>query len=460
MTNESNVEKLDFSWATKRWEDPVRGAEVVRLSPESSLHFRNNYFHFNMFTSDGRYAVMVSQKEPEKAPGTLWRVDLHSGQTTDLGTYNHDSIGWWAVSPQSHMLNAMEIVDGVVEIVQIDLDTTERRRIRPSVPLFRMLGVSFSADDRHVYTPFATEEKSAIENMGKMEYIAKMGAEPGHNIMYRIDLQTGQTESVFECADWWMGHPNPNPANPDLFMCCQEGFLWSEKYPKPSNYQRVRVYNLRDRRWLDLSRGHILNGHEIWSDNGKRTYGHGHYHGHHQISIFDVDKGCWRICVMQQGMGESAHVHPAPNEKFVVGDGYNFGKNNQHEAKNLGQKGDGDNPWCYDGVGQDSPGETIWKFELPAESIVTEPSAFGGEIDEIRLGTTDSVEAVAAAVQAHPERAIKVTPACKFRSRMKMVDYPIRLETNATVTPDSRWVVFQSCNEDAIHEVWAARVED
>ena len=41
-----------------------------------------------------------------------------------------------------------------------------------------------------------------------------------------------------------------------------------------------------------------------------------------------------------------------------------------------------------------------------------------------------------------------------------MVDHPIRLESNAAVTADSRWVVFQSCSEDGFHEVWAARVED
>ena len=444
MTTEPNVRKLDFAWATKRWEDPLTGAEVVRLSPEMRMHFRNPYFHFNMFSADGRYTVLASQAQPEEAPGTLWRIDLHTGQTTELGTYNHVGVGWWAISPRSHTLHALDVVGDLVEIEQIDLDTSERRRIKPSVPLVRTHGASCSADDRYIYTPFSPKKQG---RMPRMEYIAMMGAEPGHNIMYRIDLRTGQTESVFECDDWWMGHPNPNPANPDLLMCCQEGFLWTERYPKPPNYRRVRVYNLRDGRWLDLSRRYYHNCHEIWSDNGKRIYGHGHYHGHHHFSVYDIDEERWGIYVMTPEMGDSSHVRPAPNEKFVVGDGYNFGKNNQHEAKKLGKQGDGGNPWCYDGVGHDSPGETIWKYELPAESIVTEPDDF------------DGTEALREAVRAHPEKAIKVTPACKFRSRMKMVDHPIRLESNATVTPDNRWVVFQSCSEDGYHEVWAARVD-
>ena len=40
----------------------------------------------------------------------------------------------------------------------------------------------------------------------------------------------------------------------------------------------------------------------------------------------------------------------------------------------------------------------------------------------------------------------------------KMLGY--RLEANASVTPDSRWVVFQSSSEDDYFEVWAARVPD
>ena len=282
--------------------------------------------------------------------------------------------------------------------------------------------------------------------MSQREYIAMMGSEPGHNIMVRIDLESGKTQAVFECDDWWMGHPNPNPADPELFMCCQEGFIWTERYPRPANFQRVRVYDLAESEWLDLSRRRIHVAHEMWSADGRRIYGHSHYLGHHIFGVFDLDEGYWRTYAMKQGVGESVHVHRAPNEKFLVGDGCNFGRNNQHEAVNLGRRGDGDNPFSYDGVDSDSPGEVIWKYELPAESVVVQAEDFSSAAD------------LEAAINAHPEKAIRVIPACTFRSRMKMVDHPIRLESNAQVTPDNRWVVFQSCSADGFHEVWAARL--
>jgi hypothetical protein len=142
------------------------------------------------------------------------------------------------------------------------------------------------------------------------------------------------------------------------------------------------------------------------------------------------------------------HVHRAPNEKFLVGDGHNFGSNNRHEAPADAHRGAGDIPWSFDGIGSDSPGETIWKYVLPEETFITGAGDFENEED------------LAAAVAAHPEMCVQVSPVCRFRSRMKMVDVPIRLESNAQVTPDSDWVVFQSCSESGFYEVWAARVPE
>jgi hypothetical protein len=59
----------------------------------------------------------------------------------------------------------------------------------------------------------------------------------------------------------------------------------------------------------------------------------------------------------------------------------------------------------------------------------------------------------------NPDKLIKAEPVCKFRTMLRnpqMLGY--RLESNAHVTPDSRWVVFQSSSQDNRFEVWAARV--
>ena len=58
--------------------------------------------------------------------------------------------------------------------------------------------------------------------------------------MVRIDLITGAVESVFTASGWLIGHPNPNPADADLLMCCQE---WYGE-DSDSEWGRAKVHEL------------------------------------------------------------------------------------------------------------------------------------------------------------------------------------------------------------------------
>ena len=51
--------ELTFEWAERSWQDPLTGTQVVCLSPDRKMHFRNNYFYNNLMTFDGRYAVFM-----------------------------------------------------------------------------------------------------------------------------------------------------------------------------------------------------------------------------------------------------------------------------------------------------------------------------------------------------------------------------------------------------------------
>ena len=46
------------------------------------------------------------------------------------------------------------------------------------------------------------------------------------------------------------------------------------------------------------------------------------------------------------------------------------------------------------------------------------------------------------------------------RSLVRTLQCGYRLESNAHVTPDSRWVIFQSSSQDDLFEVWAARIPE
>lgn len=439
---------LDFAWADRRWTDPLTGTEVVCLSPAEKLHFRNPYFRIPMFTRDGRYGVLWGYPEPRTRESALWCIDLASGATRVYpyrdGRRVSGLLGW-ATSYGSHLMHVLVRTENGLEIDRVNLDDGERRTIALSRPLSFIYDATASAGDRFIYTPVS--HKVVPEGTGASERVALMGSEPGRNEMYRIDLESGEVDVIFETDRWWIGHPNPNPRDPNLLMCCQEGFMWTDRHPRPSDFDRVRLYHL-DTGEFTLFPGLQLRSpaHEIWSANGKRIWTHGWPAGHHCISVTEVATKQTKTWIMPQGEGRTAHVHPAPNERFVVGDGTDFGKNSQAEIEELVKSQKVDDPWAWGGYGSDSPGEVIWKYELPQETFFTDEHAgWDGERME-------------RAVREDPGRSARAVPLCQFRSMARLLKKPMRNESNAHVTPDSRWAVFQSASEDGLFEVWAARV--
>ena len=444
----SSCPPLDFAWAKRRWADPLTGTEVVCLSPPEKLHFRNPYFRIPMFTQHGHYAVLWGYPEPRTGDSGIWSIDLRS-RDTRLYSYGNgrrlSGLSSGATSYASHLMHVVVRTEGSVGVEQVDLDTGSRRIISLSQPLPFIYDATASAGDRFIYTPVS--HKVVPEGTGTSEGIAMRGSEPGRNEMYRIDLDTGQVDLVFETDRWWIGHPNPNPRNPDLLMCCQEGFIWTDRYPGPADFERVRLYRLGIKEFTRFPGLQLRSpAHEIWSANGQRIWTHGWPSGHHCISVTDVATTQTTTYVMKNGTGQTAHVHPAPNEQFVVGDGQDFGKNNQAGIDELVRASKVDDPWAWEGYSSDSPGEVIWKYELPKESFFT----------DAHCGI--SSEDLARVIAENPQRSARAVPLCQFRSMARVLKKPMRNESNAHVTPDSRWAVFQSASEAGLYEVWAARV--
>ena len=81
--------ELTFDWAEKRWKDPLTGTDVVCLSPNQKMHFRNNYFSKNLITMDGKYIVFLGHNDLLRGLDTgnrsIWARDLLSGEVRDLG---------------------------------------------------------------------------------------------------------------------------------------------------------------------------------------------------------------------------------------------------------------------------------------------------------------------------------------------------------------------------------------
>lgn len=443
---------LDFRWARHPWEDPLTGTQMVKLSPDQSRHFRNVYFRTPLFTPDGRTMLMSAVSpdwradqfdHPSRADcrvteSTLLALDLQSGDMSNLGTFKAGSMGlWFAAAPRGRLVHVIVNCGDHEEIERIEIDSGRRRRIVPSLPFRFIWEAECSADLRYLYTPAAPPPMPA--DMSNTEAYHHGASLVNKDALYRIDLETGETTPAFETA-WTIAHPNPNPVRPELFMCCQNGDM------RQPGYQRVRVRDMAAGRWLDLPwwLREASCGHEMWSANGRTIYCHGGFHGYQIINRFRLEHGAWELFVVPIGLGDSAHLHVAPDESFLIGDGKNWGWNTEHEA--AGKAGDGDNVWAFDGVGCHALGEVIWKFELPEQTILTPDHGFRRRDDLV------------APVYRNPDKVVRTTPLCRFRSLARLLNKPMRLENNAVVTPDSRWAVIQSCSEDGLFELWAARV--
>jgi len=456
-----DVPKLSLDWAERRWTDPLTGMDVVCLSPNRKSHFRNTYFRWNMFTGDGKYVVFIEFEDirdgREIGRKRLWARNLVTGELIDLGEVSSiTSWGSWAASRYSHRMN---VIDGsspeALAIIQIDIDTRERRRIVPSEKLPSVYEATFSADERYIYTPLYNKEKRKLaKTMSPAESRAMMAAQPGYHEMVRINLDTGAVEHLFSATTWQMGHPNPHPVYPNLFMCCQEWAGEDEKsrWGRAKEHERIRVIDLDTKQWLDIHRRiPFQSTHEHWALAGKRIYAHGGLLGTHAINRIDLEKGenTWSPC--QPNIGSSVHVMVAPNERFLVGDGHNFDKYNmpadvRRRIEELAKRPEYDSFWFTGDLQRTNGGETIWKYELPAETLWNYET-YDNDANRFH-----------ADLAKYPEKAVKTTPICRFRtlSRAQMLGY--RLESNAHVTPDSRWAVFQSSSEDNWFQVWAARV--
>ena len=354
----------------------------------------------------------------------------------------------WAISRQSHLAHVIDAKDGLAYVIQIDLDTGIKRSIIPNKPLRKIVFADCSADDRFLFSYEAEKEWNFPNEISERDRIAILGSDPGKNYMYRIDLKNGNTEVLFESDDWWIGHSNPNPFDPNILMCCQEGFIFDEKFRRPLNFQRQRIYDMGKREWMDL-RGSLRSRgtHEHWSNNGKRVYSHGGLFGCHAIYVNDLDSQKALKYIGPPGVGNSIHISVSPDESFIVGDGRPFSKSDIGLIKSLSKEPDPGLVFSWDGLlNSDSPSEVIWKYELPDETVWTELRDFQSEEDAYRM------------IAENPQNVIKITPLCRFRSRVRLTLDPIREEANAHITPDSRWAVFQSAGEEGLYEIWAARV--
>ncbi len=479
--------ELSFDWAEKSWQDPLTGTQVVRLSPDRKMHFRNNYFYNNLMTFDGKYAVFMGCEELrdgiEYGTRSLWARDMISGEVRDLGPvpavpealigyyqYRGGCLDSFAAARYSHRVNVLDPSDlDAWAIIHVDIDTGERRRIVPSEPIRYPYFASFDATERFYYCA-RKENHELMQTMGPNEFHKLKNEDPGHQEMLRVDLESGQVSVAHEniLGDgrrFNLEHAQPHPVLPNLFL------------------SGAHIVDVDTGEWLDhvddgVSARWHGQGYYHWALAGKRIYTKQLASPHVQcMSVIDLETGTNRWFASPPHTGLAVHAHVAPNEAFLVGEGYDFDEHTfPPELREPLQKrlDEGLEPRfaaffltglpVLAGTVPPAPisngGETVWKYVLPEESVLDDEK-YWQDYDTMYRSYFLDPASLDADLLREPDKTIRTTPICKYRTMLrspKMLGY--RLEANASVTPDSRWVVFQSSSEDDYFEVWAARVPD
>ncbi|HVW22464.1 MAG TPA: oligogalacturonate lyase family protein [Opitutaceae bacterium] len=305
----------------RSWIDPDTGHRVIRLTDEPGS--ASLYFNDNGYTPDGKRMVYLT-------PQGLSVVDLTTFKSRRLVEGRVQTIVAGRKNPTFYYTKrgSRRYCD---ELWCVDVDTAESRKV---VDLPRRGTVfSINADETlagGVYvegdaglTPesgnggSSTSQGPLYQATSKEKYMADRLAARWPEVLFTIDLRTGQTKGLIRGTDW-LDHLQFSPTDPTLLIYAHEG-AW----------QKV------DRLWLLRTDGSLnmlvhrrtmeneTAGHEWWGADGQTIYYQLHYPPGMQSSFvasYNVATG-ERIWYHYTPDQISIHHNSSPDGKLFCGDG-------------------------------------------------------------------------------------------------------------------------------------------
>lgn len=247
------------------WIDSQTGHRVVLWS---RLPGRSNtiYFHQQAFTAQGDLFVFYNTN-PE-GQRRLYSLNLNTQEITRL----NDRDTSWYFFPQVAPKSRQVIVLSGNQVLSINLDTQDSRLVA-TVPQEWTSGRGWALNNEEnllaaVAVVGERELTRTLPREGRLRKIMEAGL---HNILYTIDLETGEIRTLLETRKHWLGHIQFSPSDSNLLMYCHEGpwrivedRIWTIRTdtdnpaPKPANPFLVR--------------GTEANGHEFWDIDGSGVW--------------------------------------------------------------------------------------------------------------------------------------------------------------------------------------------
>jgi oligogalacturonide lyase len=261
-------------WAGSPWEpelkvskDPVSGATVRQYTGYlgHSSHF---YFTYPCWYDGNRKLLFSSDRENRV---NFFGVDLASGEITQLtdldpaaGLPNVFQINKNPAREEAYFFQGQQILG-------LDLHTLALRPIYRIPDAYIGEGCCATADGKALvvgmYQNLNDRFPVDMDNgyVGFREY---WEARP-HGQIVRIDLDSGDMRTVYE-EDYWLGHFNPSPTQPEIMTFCHEG-PWEKVDNRiwGLNLETGQAWKIRP-----TGAGEAV-GHEYWMPDGIHLGYHG-----------------------------------------------------------------------------------------------------------------------------------------------------------------------------------------
>lgn len=296
----------------KSYLDSVSGVEVTQLTD-----YKGHSHHF-YFTNPGWYAkggkLLFSSDRKNRT--NLYGVDLETGeieQLTDL-----DQV---PLPRELEFLRASKnpVRDEVyfwhdLKLMAVDLASRATRTLFNLEPGWCVSMTNCSSDGRNVYFGSWRDLSDQIETdllRGYVGFKEIWQAKPRSQIV-RVAVDSGASQIVFE-EDYWIGHVNTSPTQPDILTFCHEG-PWNEVDNRiwGMDASRGTVWKIRP-----TAKGEIV-GHEYWFSDGNHIGYHGHTaQGKPMLGQICFDNTMPIECDFK---GQTGHIFSL-DDKIVVGDG-------------------------------------------------------------------------------------------------------------------------------------------
>jgi oligogalacturonide lyase len=296
----------------KTYRDPESGVEVTQLTDYTG-HSHHFYFTNPGWYNDGRNLLISSDRNNRT---NLYGVDITTGeieQLTDLDPVPLPRELEFLRASKNPLLEEVYFWHDL-QLVALDLTSKLTRILFELDPCWCVSMTNCTADGKYVFFGSWLDLSDQITTdllRGYVGFREIWQARPQSQIV-RVAVDGKFSEVVFE-EDYWIGHVNTSPTQPDLLTFCHEG-PWDKVDHRIWGMQisTGEVWKIRP-----TKAGEIV-GHEYWFIDGIQIGYHGHTsQGKSILGRIRFDN---TMISEHDFPGQTGHIFSL-DEQVIVGDG-------------------------------------------------------------------------------------------------------------------------------------------